>query len=160
MSQQSDRGATTLSWRAFPANQRRGQAALALIVVVLIAALVFVLLRYGGTGSAGRGMTSAQCALWACLSALALLLSLHRFFFPSRYEIDDEGLTYRHLFGRERYRWEDFHRFLLDEKGGFLMTTPRRPRLRPLQGVHLLFDGAREEAVRLIASHVGRRGEA
>ncbi len=150
----------TFAWQAFPAGQRRGRAALALLAIIAVGGMVYGLLRYGGIGQASGGLTASQCLLWAVLSAAVLFLSLHRFFFPSHYEIDGEGITYRHLLGRQRYRWEQFHRFLVDERGGFLATTPYRPRLRPLQGVHVLFDGAREEAVRLIRQHLGQGGAA
>lgn len=160
MSQPEQTAPPTFSWQAFPAGQRRGHAALALAVIAAVGVLTYGLLRYGGVGSASGGLTDGQCVLWAVLTAAVLFLSLHRFFFPSHYEIDSEGMTYRHLLGRQRYRWDQFHRFLVDERGGFLATTAYRPRLRPLQGVHVLFDGAREEAIRLIRQHVGKGGEA
>lgn len=152
MNQQTDTGSPTLRWQAFPAGQRRGRAALALLIVASVGALVYLLLHV-------EGIAPWQNLIWSALAALLLFLSLHRFFFPSRYQIDNEGITYEHLWSRRRYRWDQVHRFYLDERGGFLMTTAYRPRLRPLQGVHLLFDGAREEAVRLIRQHLGRGGE-
>jgi hypothetical protein len=131
---------------------------LALLAVLAVAGLVYALLRYGGLGAGSPNLTPVESFFWAALAGAVLLLSLHRFFFPSRYEIDEEGLTYQHLFGRQRYRWDQFHRFLVDERGGFLMMTRHRPRLRPLRGVHVLFDGAREQAVPLIRRYL-RKGE-
>ena len=49
---------------------------------------------------------------------------------------------------------EQIQRFFLDENGGFLMTSTYRPRLRPLQGVHLQFGSVRDEAVRRIRQYL------
>ena len=144
---------TAFTWRACPAAERRGPALLAVIVILIMAALVYVLLRYGGTNTGISSTVSILCSLAA---AAFLFLTLHRFFFPSRYTIDENGITCHHLFSDRHYRWEEIHQFRHDENGGYLMATPYRPRLAPMRGLHLLFNDHREEVIRRIRLFLDR----
>jgi hypothetical protein len=123
------------AWRAHPARERRAQAAGALGVIVGFCGLVYL-----AFGSAG----------WAAVSLAVLLGSLSRFFFPSRFEIDAEGITARYPLRTMRRRWIELRRFVHDRNGGFLSTRARSSRMDAFQGMHILFGAKRDEVIAMI----------
>lgn len=133
----------TYRWTAHPARQHRGKAACAGGAIVMLAMGVHV--------AAGPGLWALPAALAA---AIAITLSLNRFFFPSRFTIDDEGITGRYPLRTLRRHWADLHRFVTDRHGGFLSTRPRPSRLDVFSGMHLLFGVDREAAVQRIREHL------
>jgi hypothetical protein len=126
--QPDEAAAAAFSWRAHPARERPAAGALAVGVIVAASLLV-------GT-SAG--------AWWGVFSAAVLVLSLSRFLLASRFTIDDEGVTARYPFGRQRLAWQQVRRMHVDAHGGYLSTRSRPSRLDAYRGMHLLFGGARD----------------
>ncbi len=125
-------------WRAHPAAERRGAAFAASLLVLAVAAAV------------GLGFGPA----WATLSVVVLVASLSRFFFPSRFSIDADGITARFPLGTKRLRWDEARRFVVDDRGGFLSTRARRSWLDAYRGVHVLFGRSRGQVVDLIRSRL------
>ena len=126
--------ASTITWSAHPARQRPGAAVMASAVIVILAAAVA---WFGG---------SPPQYWWSVLGGVVLMMALNRFFFPSQFTIDDEGITARHPMRRKRLLWKDVRRFLHDEHGGYLSTRARASRFDAYRGMHLLFgeeDGQR-----------------
>ncbi len=123
---------TILSWTAHPARQRPEQASLAIGLIVVFSIAVLL-----STGSVA----------WACFSAGLLVLTLNRFFLPSRYVIDGESITARYPLRSMTMRWSELRRFHVDEYGGYLSNRPERSRLDAYRGIHLLFDEQRERVI-------------
>ncbi len=88
-------GAATLIWRRHPARERPGQAAAATTVVLLLALGAAFFLDASGLG------------FWftACAAALVLLGSLHRYYLPTEYAVDADGVRMRSLFGVRTRAW-------------------------------------------------------
>jgi hypothetical protein len=127
------------SWQAHPARERAGQAVAAGLMVVCLSFLSAALMQH---------------TLWGVIAVAILAIALNRFFFPSRFTIDEEGITARYPLRSQRFRWADLRRFAHDEDGGYLSTRARPSRLDAWRGMHLLFGGEREEAVRRIEAHL------
>lgn len=130
-------------WKAHPARSNPLRGAMALLVVL----------------AAGWGV-QAWVALpgWSiaagCTAALLLFLNLNRFFLPSRFEMDDEGITARYALSSRRFLWKDVRRFAHDDDGGILTTRRRPSRLDPWKGLHLLFDGRGATLIPRIKGHL------
>jgi hypothetical protein len=139
-------------WRAHPAREHAGRAlaGAALIAAVAAAVLATVLLDGGGLGGA---------LAWSGGAAALLVLSTHRFYLPSRYAIDDEGITAISWLGRRHLRWADLRRFTCDANGGYLSTRARPSRLDAFKGMHVLFGDQRDEVVAAIRAHLGQGGD-
>ena len=133
-----------LSWRAHPARERPAAALLGGLAVIAVALLCAAL---GGV-------------FWGILAVVVLLLSLNRFFFPSRFAIDSEGVTASYLLGTQRCRWSETRRLSCDRHGLYLSRRSRRSRLDAYRGVHLLFGRWREEVLRTVRSSLAAGGEA
>ncbi len=119
------------SWQAHPAVERTGRALLGAVIVLGIVASIWV---------------SFQSVGWCILAVVVLVLSLNRFYFSSRFDIDAEGITARFPLGTRRCLWADVRRFVTDQNGGFLSTRRR--------GMHVLFGRERKAVVQHIQAHL------
>ena len=138
MSHRDDR-VEEFSWRAHPARERVGHATAAVLVIAALAFFAALLMR---------------STLWGVLSASLLMVALNRFFFPSRYAIDEEGITAHHPMRRQRLRWADLRRFAHDETAGFLSTRVRRSWLDSHRGMNVLFGAEGQAAIARIRGHL------
>ncbi len=121
-----------LRWQAHPMRERPGQGVLAIGIILVIAGFIYVT-------AAGAGL--------ALLGSVLLICALNRFFFPSRFTIDEYGITAAYPMRRVRLRWSAVQRFVWDEHGGYLSTRPARSRLDAYRGMHLLFDEAQRQRI-------------
>lgn len=132
-----------ISWSAHPARQRPSAAAFAGIVILAAAAAAW--LSFGPA--------------WALLALVLLIASLNRFFLPSRFEIDAEGITARHPLARQTLRWAEVRRFVHDRHGAYLSRRSAASRLDAFQGMHLVFGADRQEIMRAIRERIAMAGE-
>ena len=129
-----------VAWTAHPARQRPLAAAAAIIVIVAFSLLAADL---GGH------------SLWGIASALVLCLSLHHFFFASRYRIDRTGVHAETLFGSRSLDWDEIRRIDIGRRGAWCSTFARRHMLEYRRGVLLLFGPQRDAALAALR-HYGR----
>jgi hypothetical protein len=130
------------TWWAHPARERTGAAVAGGAVIVAFAVLAGVLMSN---------------PWWAVFAAGIFLVCLNRFYLPSRFSIDEEGITARYPLSHRRLRWADLRRFALGEHGAFLSTRAAASRM-DTSGVQVLFGGDRESVVARIRSHLPDRG--
>lgn len=129
-----------LSWRVHPARERVKATLFATVVILTIAVAIYVSFRSVG---------------WSLIALLVLVMSLNRFFFPSRFTIDHEGITACYPLRRQRCAWENVRRFLHDRNGGYLSTRHGSSRLDAFRGMHVLFGNRQEAVIREIRHYVG-----
>ena len=127
------------TWQAHPARERSGHAAAGAAVVLACGAAVYA--AYGSIA-------------WSLLALVVLFAALNRFFFSSHFQIDEEGITARYLFGSRRFQWRDVHRFVVDNHGGYLSTRSRASRLDAYRGLHILFGQSRPAVIERIRAHL------
>jgi len=132
------------TWRAHPARERFAVAVAALMLVLAFSIAIFI---------------SFNSYAWAGLSLLVLLAALNRFFFPSRFHINSQGITARYLLKTQRLAWKEIRRFILDNHGGYLSTRAIPSRLDPYRGMHILFGPHREAVIKRIRARLAQ-GEA
>lgn len=130
-----------LTWSAHPARERAAATAIALGAVAALAVAAGVL--GGGVG-------------WGLLAAAFLVLALNRFLLPSRFEIDDEGITARYPLRRQRARWTELRRVVHDRHGAFLSRRARPSRLDAFAGLHVLFGAERVRVLEAIRARLPR----
>ncbi len=131
------------SWQAHPARERVVPAVLGAVLLVSIAGLAGVFM---------------QSPVWALFALLVLGVALNRFFLPSRFSIDAEGITARYPLRRQRFRWADLRRVVHDERGAYLSTRSRRSWLDAYRGLHVLFGAEREAVLDRLRDHLPRGG--
>jgi hypothetical protein len=123
------------SWTAHPAGQHRWKACIALAVIALV--------------GLGVAMTAGH-PVAGLLGSLLLVVSLQRFFFPSTFEVDADGITAKYLMTNKRARWRDVRRFVTGPEGGYLSTRSKRSWLDAYRGLHVVFGANRDEAIAAI----------
>ena len=127
-----DQTCDSFSWHAHPAVERRGAALRAAGVILIFAATI---------------AWSFQSAAWGIFSLVALVAALHRFFFPSRFTIDAEGITARYPLRTLHLDWSAVRRLVTDGRGAYLSTRRRRSWLDGYRGMHVLFGRDRAAVV-------------
>ena len=130
---------TDFTWQAHPARERVGAATLAISLIGALAGAV--------------GM-SFQSPIWAAAALLVLLAALNRFFFPSRFVINADGITARYLLHTQQIRWRDIRRFVQDDRGGYISTRAKRSWLDAYRGMHILFGTQRETVIKRIRARL------
>jgi hypothetical protein len=141
--QASDQPDRAFSWRAHPAAEHRGRAALAAVAVLAVAA---------------AAAAFAGSAWWGLFALVVLVVALNRFYFPSRFTIDDDGITAAYPLRTRRCPWTELRRFVHDEAGGYLSRRIRPSRLDAFGGMHVLFGGQRELIIDRIRRLMAREG--
>ena len=91
---------------------------------------------------------------WGIFAAGVLVVGCNRFFFPTRYELDAEGITARFPLKTARNQWPELRRFVYDETGGFLSPRARRSFLDEYRGVSVLFGKDPEAVIHQIRSRL------
>jgi hypothetical protein len=99
---------------------------------------------------------SFEAAGWAAFSALVLGISLARYFAPTDYTLDGEGVRARFL-GRERRRpWSEVRGVYPHRDGVHLSPFARPSPLDPFRGIYLRFAGNRDAVLAICERHVRR----
>lgn len=97
-----------------------------------------------------------QSLWWSLLALVIQIVALRRFFLPSEYQIDAEGVTARTIWARQQMRWNETRRFLFDSRGGFLSTRAQGSMLDLFRGMHLVFGEDRDAVIGEIRTRIGR----
>jgi hypothetical protein len=126
-------------WRAHPASERRVSAIAAFMVIVTLSCATY--LSFG--------------IAWALASLVILIAALNRFFFPSRFAIDPQGITARYPLRKQRMHWADLRRFVHDQHGAYLSTRSRTSRFDAYSGMHVLFGRDRDAVMQQIRARFG-----
>ena len=129
-----------IEWRSRPAREHTGRAMIGLVIIAGLTAVIF----------AGFG------PWWALGACVVLLLSLHRFYFPSRFVIDEQGITAAFLLRSRSLRWQDIRRFVHDQNGGYLSTRSRASWLDAYTGMHLLLGPQPQTVINCIKHQLQR----
>jgi len=130
-----------LSWVVHPLSQEPAVKSAALVAAI--------------AGFSLLAASTLEGAVYGLVSLVVLSLSMARYFLPTRYTVDEEGVAWRLLVGHRR-PWQEFAR--VEERADGLLLSPfvRPTRLDTYRGVHLRFGpGADGRAVASMAtSHV------
>ncbi len=135
----SDETNQPFSWHAHPARERRAQAVMAVAIILIFSALI---------------LASFGSIAWGVVSLAVMVAGLNRFFFTSRFVIDDEGITASYPMRRLHLRWAELRRFMHDRHGGYLSTRARASRLDAYKGMHILFGDRRDAVIECIKRHM------
>lgn len=131
----------SLSWRAHPARERRLATAATLSVMAL------------ASFSSGLFM---QQPVWSLFAVGLLTWSLRRYLFPTRFQIDDRGITLTTWFDHRFVGWAEVVHWQADHHSALIAgrrTTAGRIKGRPLE---LLFGAQRDAALNALRFHTGR----
>ena len=101
-------GSPKAGWTAWPAAESPGRTSLLLIAIMALAGLC--------------GMIGGDF-LWAATGAALMMLGLNRWFLPTTFEVDDDGILVGYPLRRRTVAWRDARRLVIDPGGGWLSTS-------------------------------------
>ena len=131
-----------IRWRSHPARERPRAAVAVCVVIVALAGLSAELMGHFG---------------WGVFAALSLATMLHRFFLPTEYRIDADGVAARSAFASRHLRWGEIRRFAHDERGGVVSSRARASVFAGPGDIPLLFPAHRDEVVAAIRAGMARQ---
>jgi len=127
------------TWKAHPAKQNSKKTTGAVFIIIILAFIV---------------QFSFRSIFWSGFSVLVLVLALHKYFFPSSYCIDDGSISAKYLLGKKLLYWKNIRRFSYDANGGYLSTHKKHSILDAYRGMHLYFNGHRENIIHRIEKKI------
>ena len=111
------------TWVSHPLREEPAAKSAALVVVILGVSLIV-------------GM-SFQSGAFAFVALALLVVAMARYFFATRYVLDEAGVGISHLGVRRHYAWAQFRRVARHPNGVFLSTFAKPHRLDPFRGQFL-----------------------
>ncbi|RME74604.1 MAG: hypothetical protein D6776_04975 [Planctomycetota bacterium] len=138
----AEAAAAPVVWTSWPARE---QPVRAVALVAIVAAV-----------SAGLGWSFGGLA-WSVLSALLLLLAVGRFFVPTHYRIDEQGVQARAFGVTTRRRWSELQAFYPHRDGAFLSPFARPSPLDPFRGLWLRYAGGNRARIEARLAAAGLR---
>lgn len=130
-----------LGWRSLPLVDDFPRSLL--LVCAVVGICVAVGLSFGDVG-------------YALLAAALVMVSLARYFLPTRFDLDDAGATARFLGQSRRMLWSQVGRVSAQKAGVFLSPFDRPSRLDSFRGVLLRFAGNAEKVVSFVEHQMAR----
>lgn len=101
-----------------------------------------------------RFATDSQA--FAVLTAIIMVASLAKFYFPTRYRIDDGCVTVKTTTQTLKKEWS-LYRSCYPDKNGILLSPFAEPsRLENFRGLYLMFDKNGEAIAAFCRSHIGK----
>lgn len=130
-------------WRAHPLKRNwRVSAALILLLLGVMAGTSWYV------GSVPIGI----------FFGLVMLVSLSRFFLPTEYLLDPQGIRVRTLTGEQQRPWSQFRTAYPDKNGVLLSPYAGPTRLENFRGLYLMFENNREDVLRHVREAIARFG--
>ena len=137
-----------LEWSAHPLREQPARAVVVCVVILACGLLVSL-----AVGDPTGGVLAGGAAM------LFLLFMLNRFFLPSSYRLDANGIAVRYPIGSRSLRWVDLRRFPHDQVGGYL-STRERGGMFDSRGISVLFAGRGTEIIQRIKASMDTAREA
>jgi hypothetical protein len=115
---------TIFQWKAYPAKERARSAITGGLIILFLAVTILLVFKSW---------------ILALLSIFVLVLRLNRFYFPSSFSIDSEGISAKYLLNTQYMNWNDVKRIVNDENGAYLSERTISSRWDAFRGMHILF---------------------
>ncbi|MFQ6608212.1 MAG: hypothetical protein ACE5EE_06710 [Fidelibacterota bacterium] len=122
-------------WRAHPARERVKIAMLGGFIILSLGIIIF---------------TSFQSILLTLFSIFVLVLQLNRFYFPSSFSINSQGISAKYLLRSQRMNWSKIKRIEQDNYGAYLSKREIPSRWDAFRGMQILFGNEREKVKSLL----------
>ena len=115
---------TIFQWKAYPAKERARSAITGGLIILFLAVTILLVFKSW---------------ILALLSIFVLVVRLNRFYFPSSFSIDSEGISAKYLLNSQYINWNDVKRIVNDENGAYLSERTISSRWDAFRGMHILF---------------------
>ncbi|HEC79546.1 MAG TPA: hypothetical protein ENI34_10495 [candidate division WOR-3 bacterium] len=111
-----------MKWSVHPAKDNQTKTIVSLVFI--FGFLIFIAVFYG--------------VFWAVFGFIVLFLSLHSYYFPTRYEANDERIIIKNIFATQKRRLTEFKKVYRGKNGLLLSPFKHKTFLNKFRGVFLL----------------------
>ncbi len=112
-----------MTWSVHPANENPVKTIISLVFI--FGFLIFILIFYG--------------PLLAALGLAFLFVSLHSFYFKTTYEIDNESVSIKTVFGTQKRKLREFKKIYKGKNGILLSPFKHKTFLNNFRGLFLYY---------------------
>ncbi len=133
-----------IEWQVHPAKRRPWVTALVSAFILLVSFLVLV---------------ATDSKWFSFFSLVVLFASLAKFFFPTGYRLDEQGVTIKTTTQTLRKEWNLYRSYYPDKNGVLLSPFPSPSRLENFRGIYLIFDRNRDEVVAFVERQMKQTGK-
>jgi MFS superfamily sulfate permease-like transporter len=123
-----------MRWTVHPAKRNLTKTVLTAFFITLF--LVVVGVFYG--------------IFWSLFGFIVLFVSLHSYFFPTSYAVDDEEVVIKNIFMTQKRKLNEFRKVYVGKNGTLLSPFKRKTFLNQFRGVFLLLPEQRNEVLEFL----------
>jgi hypothetical protein len=129
----------TLSWVSHPMKRRPLVAVLVTLFIIICGLII---------------QATTETSWFSGLAMVVLFASLAKFYFPTRYRLDDTGVTVKTTTQTLTKEWR-LYRSCYRDKNGLLLSPFAEPsRLENFRGLYLIFDGNGDDVTAFVKQHL------
>jgi hypothetical protein len=134
----------TLEWTVHPVRRKWW---VSVVVTMFIAAV----------GATVKALTDSTG--FTLLAVAILLLSLAKFYFPTKFKLSDRGVTVKTTTQTLFKEWKIYRSCYPDKKGILLSTFAEPSRLENFRGLYVMFEGNNDEVTAFVRERIKRAHE-
>jgi len=127
-----------MKWIAHPAKRDLIKTVLSAVSITVF--LIVVGIFYG--------------IFWSLFGFIVLLVSVHSYFFPTVYEVNDEEVIMKNIFMTQKRKLSEFRRIYTGKNGVLLSPFRRKTVLNQFRGVFLLLPEQRDEVLEFLKDRI------
>ncbi len=131
----------TLEWTVHPVRRKWWVSA---VVIMFIAAV----------GATVKALTDSEAFM--ALAMVILLMSLAKFFFPTKFKLSDLGVTIKTTTQTLFKEWKIYRSCYPDKKGILLSPFVEPSRLENFRGLYVMFEGNNDEVTAFVRERIKR----
>lgn len=95
-----------------------------------------------------------ESAGFGIIASALLFFSLSKFFFPTRYRLDENGVTVKSTTQTFTRPWKQFRSYYVDPNGVLLSPFAVPSRLENFRGLYVTFKDNKDEVVAYVKAHI------
>ncbi len=99
-------------------------------------------------------MATEQSQIFTVLTIVILYASLSKFYFPTRYIMNEHGIAVKTLTQKLEKPWSMYRSYYPDKNGVLLSPFVEPTRLENFRGLFILFNNNRDEVIAFLKLHV------
>ncbi len=127
-----------MNWSVHPARDNPVKTILSLTFI--FGFLSLILIFYG--------------IFWSLLGLIFLFASLHSYFFPTHYTLDEESVQIKSIFATQKRSLREFKKIYLGKNGVLFSPFRHKTFLNQFRGVYLLLPPKKEEVISYLNNHI------
>ncbi|UCD06217.1 MAG: hypothetical protein JSV98_03035 [candidate division WOR-3 bacterium] len=127
-----------MNWTVHPAKRNLNKTVLS--ASFIIAFVVIVGVFYG--------------LFWSLFGFIILFVSVHSYFFPTSYDVNDEEIKIKNIFMTQKRKLSEFRRVYVGKNGALLSPFRRKTFLNQFRGVFVLMPEKHTEILQFLRARI------